>query len=318
VILDRDGVVIVMRKPEATGYSEPKTIEPVGYAPPSSSMPRRKDHTLTVLLVLAFTTIVLLTSALGYVGYSMLAPRFQAAAQPSTIAEDPEAIAVVQEPVPPPPAPARQAVVLPAELRVPTLLERDQTAAPRGAAGRFTAEREATVSGQMKARGNDLRRQGDLERAREYYRAAIQADASYFEGYNNLGNTYTDTGDHGAARPIYEQGLSIVPESETIRFNLGNSLMRAGRYHEAAQEFERVIYYNQSDVEARLLLGICYYHLGRLNDSANVFLAILARQKDHPEANYNLALVMDRLGRGELADAYRREAFRVKPELARR
>ncbi|MBI1290591.1 tetratricopeptide repeat protein [bacterium] len=315
VILDKDGVVIVVRKPEA-GYSEPQTFKPNIVLPPSPTEKKPRDTTFYLLIASSVFTLVLLVSALGYLGWIMLAPQpapVGVPTQPVAVAAPPQAV--------PTPTPAQAPAELPPELRVTSVLQSSPSSnRPIRASGLAldSPERDNSPSGKLKSLGNEVRRKGNLKEAREFYRASVEADPSYYEGYNNLGNTYTDTGDHGGAAPIYQKGLVIVPESETLRFNLGNTMMRAGRYAEAAAEFERVVYYNESDMEARLLLGICYYHQGRNNEASAVFQSILAVDKDHALANYNLALVMDRLGRPELGSAYRREALRLKPELAKR
>lgn len=321
VILDKDGVVIVVRKQESSpeaSYSDPKSVKPNVVLPPSA--PQARDGTFYLLIATSIFTVLLLTGALGYLGWLMLSPARQTPNQVPITAQAPAAVKKAEPPKPPAPTPAAKPEPLPEELQVGTLLRAPSTSLPvrRSGVDMDSAARDASPAGQLKSKGNEIRRRGDLTEARQFYRAAVEADPNYYEGYNNLGNTYTDTGAHSEAAPIYQRGLVIVPESETLRFNLGNSLMRAGRYAEAAAEFERVVYYNESDMEARLLLGICYYHQGRFNEASAVFQSILAVEKEHAIANYNLGLVMDRIGRPELGDAYRREAFRVRPELAKR
>jgi tetratricopeptide (TPR) repeat protein len=166
----------------------------------------------------------------------------------------------------------------------------------------------------MKRKGNELVAAGDFSGARNFYRSAVEANPYYFEGYNNLGNTYTDTGAHGVAEPVYQRGLSLAPESDTLRFNLGNSYFRAGRYNEAIPHLERLIYYKPEDKEARLILGCCYYHLQRFNDAAQQFSVVLKEQSNHPEANFNMGLTLRALGQADLASAYLREAQRVREE----
>jgi tetratricopeptide (TPR) repeat protein len=167
----------------------------------------------------------------------------------------------------------------------------------------------------MKEEGNIHVKKGEFAKAREVYQAAIEADPMFFQGYNNLANTFNDEGKHGEAEPIYRKGLEIEPKSSNLRFNLGNSHFRAGRYEQAILEFDQVLQVNPKDLEAHLLAGVAHFKLSHFEQAANHFQAITILNPESADAYYNLSLAYRRQGQEGLAMVYYRDAIRLNPGL---
>jgi tetratricopeptide (TPR) repeat protein len=80
-----------------------------------------------------------------------------------------------------------------------------------------------------------------LQDAVRLYRAATQADPSFFEAQSNLGLAAFDLGDMTQALLAYEIALAIKPESFNARFNFALALIKANYIIDAAQELEHLI-----------------------------------------------------------------------------
>jgi tetratricopeptide (TPR) repeat protein len=80
-----------------------------------------------------------------------------------------------------------------------------------------------------------------LQDAVRLYRAATQADPSFFEAQSNLGLAAFDLGDMTQSLLAYEIALAIKPDSFNARFNFALALIKANYIMDAAQELERLL-----------------------------------------------------------------------------
>ncbi|MCC6548228.1 tetratricopeptide repeat protein [Candidatus Sumerlaeota bacterium] len=168
---------------------------------------------------------------------------------------------------------------------------------------------------QLKEEGNAEVKNGNFAGARTSYQAAVEADPLYYEGWNNLANTYNDEGKQAEAEPIYKRGLAIEPESASLRFNLGNSHFRAKRYKDALNEFNVVLEQNPNDIDAHLLAGIAHYKLGEFAEASKHFQTVTVINPENADGYYNMALALRRQGQDALARVYYRDAIRLNPGL---
>ena len=163
--------------------------------------------------------------------------------------------------------------------------------------------------------GNSLAARKDYTLARKFYQSTIDRNPGYYQGYNNMANTYSDEGHAEQAAPIYKKGLEISPKSAFLHFNLGLSYYRASRYNEGLQEFQWAIQIDQNDSEAHLMAGICLYRLSDFEQAAWYFHRAVKLDNASAEAFYNLSVVYRKLGRASLADSYLAQAKALKPSI---
>ncbi|MCC7391479.1 tetratricopeptide repeat protein [Candidatus Sumerlaeota bacterium] len=168
---------------------------------------------------------------------------------------------------------------------------------------------------EYKKAGNLDVKAGDFAAARVSYQAAVEADPLYYEGWNNLANTYNDEGKHAEAEPIYRRGLAIEPDSVNLHFNLGNSHYRAKQYQEALTEFNQVLAQNPNDIDAHLLAGISHYKLGQFAEASKHFQTVTVINPENADGYFNMALALRRQGQDALARVYYRDALRLNPDL---
>ena len=103
-----------------------------------------------------------------------------------------------------------------------------------GAGNRVEAE-------QLFAQGVQAQRDRRFKDAVTLYRAATQADPSFFEAQSNLGLAAFDLGDMPQSLLAYETALSINPGSFNARFNFALALKKANYIQDAALELERLV-----------------------------------------------------------------------------
>ena len=255
------------------------------------------------------TTLVLLGSAAVVAIAACVTMIAEVRMRNSAVAAKPEVVAMVEEA----PAPQPEVAVAPTPTLPPELVL-DPFPAPRDGNPFLLPEVLAEIE-DNRATGNAAVLNGDFVGARVYYEAAIKLNPNYYPGYNNLGNTYSDTGELLKAEPLYRQGLSIKPDSAIIIFNLGNANFRADRFDEAYQHFRRVSLMDPKDGEAITMVGVCAMRMGRWDEAARALKASLEVTPGSAATRYNLSIAYDKLGDRSLAEALLREARRIDPRI---
>ncbi len=91
--------------------------------------------------------------------------------------------------------------------------------------------------------------------AERLYRAATQADPSFFEAQSNLGLSAYNAGDMTQALLAYEIALAIKPESFNARLNFALALIKAGYIMDAAQELERLLAASSNETPDHLAMA---------------------------------------------------------------
>lgn len=314
VKLSVDGNVIDDDTPAPpSGYSEPKRVS-IDESTLISETPRDRGlFTPTVLILSAlFSAGVLLIAAYYVIGIvkpkpeSILVPDESTAEVAAASADDQQPVENKTEPEP---APTMSIEEVLNRLKANSPPQSELPPPPP------VVEELPKKLENLRTKGNDLVQKGDFASARQYYRAAINADPLYYQGYNNLANTYSDEGNQEQAEPIYAKGLEIEPASSNLRFNLGNAHFRAGRWEEALEQFNQVLTQNPGDQEAHLLAGVAHFKVGRFDEAAAHFRAITTLNPENGAAFYNLSLAYRRQGQDGLAQVAYRDAIRLMPEL---
>lgn len=217
------------------------------------------------------------------------------------------------------------------------------SAADRIAAGEMPSDPLALFS-----MGSDAYKAGDLEKAREYFEAAVALAPTHPELNFNLGMVYFGMGDRDSARKhfnaelgrdpahvgslsrlgdmsleerdmpaataLFERLAEALPGNFYAHFKLGEIQLGEGKYDDAIKSFETVLSIDPTKEWASINLGAAYYRKGD-NDAA---LRIYERLGQSPSApaivhlNYALALYKS----GDIERA-RSEAIRARDMGAR-
>lgn len=144
--------------------------------------------------------------------------------------------------------------------------------------------------------GVAAQKQGELERAAEAYRRAIEAEPEFAEAHANLGAVLARLGREDEAIAAYERALRIKPQLTAARVNLGLAHYRTGRLGRALDAFAAVHAADTSLLQVRQLLGLVLVELGR-DAEAIPHLEVSAEQApDEPAVLFALGRAYARRG----------------------
>ena len=107
--------------------------------------------------------------------------------------------------------------------------------------------------------------QGNLDKAAEHFRMALDLYPDYAEAHENLANVLGRKGEVVEAIAHYRKALEIQPNKAEAHNNLGILLAQRGEAAEAIAQFRKAVDLRSDDAIARKNLGLA---LSRQNDLA--------------------------------------------------
>jgi tetratricopeptide (TPR) repeat protein len=144
--------------------------------------------------------------------------------------------------------------------------------------------------------GAAAQQRGDLERAVEAYRRAIEIEPRFAEAHANLGAVLARLGRYEEAVASDERALAINAKLTAARLNLGLAHYRAGALSAAVAAFQAVHAAEPSLLQARQLLGLVLVELGRDADAIPHLEASVQAAPDEPAVLFALGRAYSRLG----------------------
>lgn len=111
---------------------------------------------------------------------------------------------------------------------------------------------------------------GDLGKAEEHLRIAIEKKPDYAEAHNNLGNLMSQLGRGEEAIREYEQAAANVlyPTPEYAYYNMAREYFRRKELDKAEEKYERAIALNSSFLDAYRGLAMVQGRRGKWEDAA--------------------------------------------------
>jgi tetratricopeptide (TPR) repeat protein len=166
--------------------------------------------------------------------------------------------------------------------------------------------------------GNELRRQGRFDEAREQYEAALRIKPLFPSAQVSIGNVLASKGDWAAAVDAYRAALGGTPDFAEAHTGLATALVRLGRPADALPHAEAAVRLAPPAwaPAAHLNLGLVNARLGRASEAERAYAAALARDPDLKAAYYALGNLLASTGRLAEAEQQFREAVRLAPRDA--
>jgi Flp pilus assembly protein TadD len=155
---------------------------------------------------------------------------------------------------------------------------------------------------------------GDLERALEQYRIALDIEPEYSAAYSNIGLIYSDTGRPERAVEYFQKALQLKPASFAARNNLGVAYSRMGLSENAIAQFRESLELQPLQPGVHNNLGNEYRSMGRFDPAIAEYRKALALQADNAEAYNNIGVAYGQLGRADDAVASLLSALRIDPD----
>jgi serine/threonine protein kinase/Tfp pilus assembly protein PilF len=108
----------------------------------------------------------------------------------------------------------------------------------------------------------------DVDAAAQRFKAAIAADASYFDAHFFLAKAHTRKSEPALAEREYKEAVRINPKSADAQFNLGFVYFSQKRYDDARKQYEKVVELKPPYLaDVFYNLAACYEQMKRKSDA---------------------------------------------------
>lgn len=167
-------------------------------------------------------------------------------------------------------------------------------------------------SGEWMNRGNEFFSNGDIKKAEECYRSALQVQPSYAEAMINLGVVRAEQGRFDEAENDFRNAIQCNSDSWQPYCHLFKLLMKNGRQAEAKIYGKKAVELNPSLFEVFWQLGVLGMHAENWNEALQAFQHAHQLDPQHPELLSNIGSCLMKLARHDEAYAAFQEALRRK------
>jgi protein O-mannosyl-transferase len=161
-----------------------------------------------------------------------------------------------------------------------------------------------------------LERRGDLPRAIEHYREAIDLDRRFLHPYVNLGALYRNAGQPENALAVLEQALPIADGDSKLNYNIARAYEALQRTAEAEAAYRRALVAEPRFVDGWVGLGGLIARAGRVDEARDLYEHLVAAIPDSPDLRVNLGGLYLAAGAYERASAEFQEAIKLKSDFA--
>lgn len=129
---------------------------------------------------------------------------------------------------------------------------------------------------------------GDLDRALDEYRRALQIYPSFVEAYNNIGEVYSQQGKRDQAISSYLDALKIEKNSRVL-LNLGVEYYNSHNYKKSLQYFYDSVKLSPDFLEGNFYAGLVLYNEKKYKEAEAYLQTAIKIDRKHLKANYLLS-----------------------------
>ena len=158
----------------------------------------------------------------------------------------------------------------------------------------------------------DAGRDADAEKLLKEYASDAEDEARALQLSARL---HLERGEKDAARQDLEKILSGNPQTIKKRKELAEQLAEAGLLEDARSQLALYSKEHPNDPASDILLGAIYEQEGNFKDALERYAAVIKREQDNVQANKALALLYQRMGKGDSAVLLAGDA--ITAEIAR-
>jgi tetratricopeptide (TPR) repeat protein len=141
---------------------------------------------------------------------------------------------------------------------------------------------------------------GDMEKAEDYYRKAVNSNGAHAAPYLGLAAVAIQRGDLEDALTLYTKAASIEADDKSLT-GIGLVKMELGAHEEAFDRFEQALRHNPENAVALNCIVREGYHLSRLEAVVSRLRACLEISPEKEAVRVTLAGCLMSLGRNEEA-----------------
>ena len=155
---------------------------------------------------------------------------------------------------------------------------------------------------------------GELGRAKECFKQAIQHDPQNPSHYSNYGNVFYDLGQSGEAAVQHRLAIELRPDFAEAFYGLGNAQQKLGQFLDAIQSYDRAITLRPSWAEPLINKGNSCQSLKRADDAMACYARALELQPGHASALLNIGKIFLGLKNYQAALDSFKTALQLNPE----
>jgi len=156
--------------------------------------------------------------------------------------------------------------------------------------------------------------EGEVDKAVQHYRGALELDPDRVDVLYNLGNAYKSQGWLDKAIRMYRRVLHIKSEDVETRNNLGIVLVSLGNLDEAVVHFRKAVEARPSNLQSRYNLAMALMLKGRLEKAIEQYRCCLEYNPGFAKAHFGLGISLAKLERFDEAVAHFSRALQEKPD----
>ncbi|MFX1441625.1 MAG: tetratricopeptide repeat protein [Promethearchaeota archaeon] len=145
------------------------------------------------------------------------------------------------------------------------------------------------------------------------FRKAIEIDERHAGARIDLASTLIEEGEYAEAENLLRTVTPDVPNNHFAWMNLGKALIAQGKDSEGVTALKRVIELRPDYVNAHFQLGKVYLRRNDLHEAENAFRNTIKYKQDHAGAWLELGIVLDNTDRPEEAEEAWRTAIEYDP-----
>jgi Flp pilus assembly protein TadD len=143
--------------------------------------------------------------------------------------------------------------------------------------------RDTETARKLSAEALDLIAAGELDRAEEKLKAALEADLFFGPAHNNLGTVYYRQEQYYRAAWEYQYAAKLMPHQAEPRNNLGMVYEAVGRLDEAAGSYAEALELEPEAVEITANLARVYVRQNRKDAETRKLLEDVVLKDDRPQ-----------------------------------
>ncbi|HET6277905.1 MAG TPA: tetratricopeptide repeat protein, partial [Candidatus Polarisedimenticolia bacterium] len=165
--------------------------------------------------------------------------------------------------------------------------------------------------------GKSLFGSGDLSRAEQAFRQALELQPTMKGCHFYLGNIAVKNEDYAKAVTEFEGELALSPNSDSVLLNLGSARAKAGDTDGALAAFQQAVQVNPDKSEAYMQMAGLYEQRGEKDKAEEMYQKVVSLDpKNAALSFYNLGVHAWNENRGQEATQAFRKALELDPTYA--